>query len=58
MDRSLYYLTSFPFGAVEIQNCQSGAILKVNGQHLKQVLELLSQEDVECLILHEPRPDR
>ena len=48
----------FPDGAVEIQDPQSGVTFKVNGQHLKQFLELPSQEDVECLILHEPNHDQ
>jgi len=42
----------FSYGAVEIQGPQSGATFKVIGQRLKQFLELPSQEDVECLILH------
>ena len=48
----------FPYGAVEIQDPQSGATSKVNGQCLKQFLELPGQEDVKCLILHELRCDR
>ena len=48
----------FPYNAVEIQDPESGATFKVNGQHLKQFLELPSREDVECLILREPSPDR
>ena len=48
----------FPYDVIEIQDQRSGAKFKVNGQRLKQFLELLSKEDVECLILHEPSPDR
>ena len=48
----------FPYGAVEIQDPDSGATFKVNGQRLKQFLELLSKDDVECLILCEPSPNR
>ena len=44
----------FPYGVVEIQDPDSGATFKVNGQRLKQFLELPSKEDVECLILREP----
>ena len=46
----------FPYGAVEIQDSDSGATFKVNGHRLKQFLELPSKEDVECLILREPSP--
>jgi len=48
----------FPYGAVEIQDPQTGSIFKVNGQHLKPFLELLSQEDVKCLILNNPSHDQ
>jgi len=48
----------FPYGAVEIQDLDSGATFKVHGQRLKQFLELSSKEDVECLILREPSPAR
>ena len=47
----------FPYGVVEIQDSESGAKFKVNGQRLKKFLELPSKEDVECLILHKPNPD-
>ena len=47
-------LRIIPYGAVEIQDPNSGATSKVNGQRLKQFLELPSKEDVECLILCEP----
>ena len=40
-----------PYGAVEIQDPESSATFKVNGQRLKSFLELLRKEDVECLIL-------
>ena len=60
MDWSLHCLIScvFSYGAVEIQDPEGGATFKVNGQRLKQILELLSKEDVECLILRELSPDR
>jgi len=48
----------FPYGAVEIQDPQSGATFKVNCQRLKPFLELPGQEDVGCLILHEPSHDQ
>ena len=48
----------FPYGAVEISDPDSGATFKVNGQRLKQFLELPSKEDVEYLMLHEPIFDR
>jgi len=48
----------FPYGVVEIQYQESGAKFKVNGQRLKQLLKLPNAEDVECLILHVPSPDR
>ena len=48
----------FPYGAVGIQDPQSGVTFKVNGQCLKQILELPGQEDVKCLILNEPSHDR
>ena len=44
----------FPYHVVEIQDLESGATFKVNGQRLKQFLELLSKEDVECLVLRKP----
>ena len=44
----------FPYGAVEIADPHTGAKFKVNGQRLKQFLELPRPEDVECLILQEP----
>ena len=44
----------FPYGAVEIANPNTGTKFKVNGQRLKQFLELPRPEDVECLILQEP----
>jgi len=44
----------FPYGAVEIQDPDTGAKFKVNGQRLKKFLDLPSLEDVEYLILHEP----
>ena len=43
--------------AVEIQDLESGAKFKVNGQRHKQFLELPGKEDVECLILYEPSPN-
>ena len=43
----------FPYGAIEIRDLEGGAKLMVNGQRLKQFLELLITEDVECLILWE-----
>jgi len=46
----------FPYGAVEVQDPGSGATFKVNGQRLKQFLELPSKADVECLILRVPSP--
>jgi len=46
----------FPYGVVEIQDPDSGAAFKVNGERLKQFLELPSKEDVECLILHQLCP--
>ena len=48
----------FPYGAIKIQDPQSGATFKVNGQLLEQFLELPGEEDVKCLILHEPNHDR
>jgi len=48
----------FPYGAVEIQDPQSGTTFKVNGHHLKPFLELSGQDDVKCLILHEPIHDQ
>ena len=48
----------FSYGAIEIQDPQSGAIFKVNGKRLKPFLELPGQEHVEYLILHEPSHDR
>ena len=48
----------FPYGAVKIQDLESGDKFKVNGKRLKQFLELLSIEDVECLTLYEPSPDK
>jgi len=47
----------FSYGAVEIQDLESGATFNVNGQRLKLCLELPSKKDVECLILHKPSPD-
>ena len=44
----------FPHGAVKIRDLDNGATFKVNDQRLQQFLELLSKEDVECLILREP----
>ena len=44
----------FLYGAIKIQDPESHAQFKVNGQRLKKFLALLSTEDVECLILHEP----
>jgi len=46
----------FRYGAVEIQDLDNGATFKVNGQRLKQFLELPSKADVECLILRELSP--
>jgi len=37
----------FAYGAVEIANLDTGAKFKVNGQQLKQFLELTNSEDVE-----------
>ena len=56
MDGSIYIVSHvFPYGAVdEIADPNTGAKFKVNGQRLKQFLELPSSEDVECLILQEP----
>jgi len=48
----------FPYGAVEIQDPENGTKFKVNGQWLKQFLELPDKEDVECPILHESSPGR
>ena len=48
------FLHVFPYGAVKIQDPDTGAKFKVNGQRLKKFLEFPSPEDVECLILHEP----
>jgi len=45
---------AFPHGAVEIHNPATGAKEKVNGQRLKQFLKYTIEEDVECLMLHEP----
>ena len=44
----------FPYGAVQIQDLQTGALFKVSGQRLKPFLELPTPEDVKCLILHDP----
>ena len=54
------YIVSYVFlyGTVEIQDPESGITFKVNGQHLKQFLELLSKEDVKCMTLHELSPDQ
>ena len=43
----------FSYGAVEIQDPDTGVKLKINGQRLKKFLELPSLEDMECLILRE-----
>jgi len=57
--RSPYIVSRvFPYGAVEIQDLESGATFKVNGQRLKQFLELPSKETVECLVLRDLSPDR
>jgi len=42
---------AFSYGLVEIQDPTTGAKQKVNGQRLKQFLELHTEEDVECLML-------
>ena len=44
----------FHYGAVEIEDPAIGAKQKVNSQRLKQFLEFPMEEDVECLMLHEP----
>jgi len=44
----------YPYGAVKIQDPDTGANFKVNHQRLKQFLELPRPENVECLILYEP----
>jgi len=54
---SYIVLHVFPYGAVEIQDPESGAKFKVNSQRLKQFLELQRKEDAEYLILHEPNFD-
>jgi len=55
-----HYIVSrvFSYGAVEIQDPESGATFKVNDQHLKPFLELSRKEDMQCLILRESSPDR
>ena len=47
----------FPYGAVEIRDPANGAKQKVNGQRLEEFLEVPIEEDVECLMLHEPPND-
>jgi len=44
MDGFFYCFAFFPYGVVEIQDPKNGAKFKVNGQRLKQVLELLGKE--------------
>jgi len=44
----------FPYEAVKIQDLAIGAKQKVNDQRLKQFQGYPTEEDVECLILHEP----
>ena len=44
----------FPYGVVDIQDPKTKAKFKVNGQRLKQFLELPSPKDMECLIFCEP----
>jgi len=41
----------FPYGVVEITDPDTRVNFKVNGQRLKQFLELPGSKDVECLIL-------
>lgn len=46
--------TVYPHGAVEIENLKNGEMSKVNGQRLKQFLELPNDTHEEGLVLHEP----
>ena len=45
------------YGVVEIQDPNSGDKQKGNNKRLKQFLELPTEDDVECLMLHGPRND-
>ena len=45
------------YSVVKIQDLASGAKQKVQSQILKHFLELPTEEDVECLMLHEPPSD-
>ncbi|XP_058216596.1 uncharacterized protein LOC131327445 [Rhododendron vialii] len=45
--------TSYPHGAVEIENPKDGSVSKVNGQRLKPFIELKSPE-VEEILLEDP----
>lgn len=47
-------IKAFPRKAVEIRDPTKDKIFKVNGRRLKPLIELLSGEDVECVLLYEP----
>ena len=54
VDWPFVVVKAFPHGAVEIRDPTKDHTLKVNGPRLRPLLELLSREDVECLLLNEP----
>jgi len=41
-------------GVVKIRDPTKDQVFKANGHRLKPRLELSSEEDVECIFLHEP----
>ena len=43
----------FLHGAIEIKNLSNGATFKVNGQHLKPFLELVTEEVGKAMTLHD-----
>ena len=44
----------FPHVAIEIKDPTKDHTCEVNGHMLKEFYELLSKDDVECLLLHMP----
>ena len=46
--------TTYPHGAVELENPVNGEFFKVNGQRLKPFLELPKLGDEEVIFLEEP----